>query len=828
MTIDSSGNVGIGASAPRATLDVRGGHSSTVNEAISFGRTDDNYRYNSIYSFNTSLQNSYLSFRIHDGGSSVAQTETMVLKPGKVGIGTSSPSTNLTVVQSGSMPTSGFSATQWVGAFVNTGTTTSIARVGIYSGNATDALLNFGDADDADIGGLSYSNAENSLAIRTNNAEHMRIKSDGKVGIGTTAPQGMLHVADSKASGGDLWTQIGAGNAPSIHIQNTGNAANTNAVLYFRNSSAEKASIGARFVNQSTGETELRFGTTNSSGSSLERMVLTGAGNVGIGTTAPLGKLSVGAGSINDAGLPVQISTGADGTQAWYAVNRNGSYGALFGYSANSTYKGLVLRNVVSSGTANADGISFMTNNTSMRMHITGAGNVGIGTNSPTQKLHIAGGTLVANSELQITSSASYTTHLNYNNTGDNYISFAPSGQTAIRDNNGTKFVVYSSSIYSYKQHLFENSASASTPGIAFNGDTNTGLYRPSSDNLGFAIGGTARAFMSNTQFNVAAKIVATELDINGNADVSGTLTVGTFAPTNIAITSGTVKLDGDFPTGSRNVALGDEALQNVSGSYNTAIGSEVLKDLSSGNNNTAVGRGAGENITTGIDNILIGSHAGGSLTDSDYNTAIGMQALKADTLGSRSVAVGRAALYNQNFTYATNAYNTAVGFNAGLALTTGQQNVFIGGVAGDAITTGSYNTAVGTSALSSATTGAQNAAFGQAAGAFLTTGSYNTFIGDSSGLYLTTGGSNVALGQNALRGDTGGSTVSGITAIGRQVFQNITTGVQNTGLGYQAGLNVTSGGYNTLIGYVAGDAITTGGVNTAVGALSLTSNNGE
>jgi len=124
------------------------------------------------------------------------------------------------------------------------------------------------------------------------------------------------------------------------------------------------------------------IGFRTGTGSGTVAMSVVGT-NVGIGTSAPLGKLSVGAGSINDAGLPVQISTGADGTQAWYAVNRNGAYGALFGYSASSTYKGLVLRNVVASGTSNADGISFMTNNTAMRMHITGAGNVGIGTSSP-------------------------------------------------------------------------------------------------------------------------------------------------------------------------------------------------------------------------------------------------------------------------------------------------------------------------------------------------------------------------------------------------------------------------------------------------------------
>ena len=57
--------------------------------------------------------------------------------------------------------------------------------------------------------------------------------------------------------------------------------------------------------------------------------------------------------------------------------------------------------------------------------------------------------------------------------------------------------------------------------------DTNTGLYSPAGDNLGFAIGGQAKAFFSTNQFNVATKIVATELDINGNADISGTLASG-------------------------------------------------------------------------------------------------------------------------------------------------------------------------------------------------------------------------------------------------------------------------------------------------------------
>jgi hypothetical protein len=113
-------------------------------------------------------------------------------------------------------------------------------------------------------------------------------------------------------------------------------------------------------------------------------------GNVGIGTSSPLGKLSVGNGSLTDANLPIQISTSSDGGEAYLGVNRNGGYGALFGFAADATYKGLTIRNIVGNGTSNADGISFATNNTDVRMHITGAGSVGIGTSSPSQVLHLS------------------------------------------------------------------------------------------------------------------------------------------------------------------------------------------------------------------------------------------------------------------------------------------------------------------------------------------------------------------------------------------------------------------------------------------------------
>mgnify|MGYP003640405005 CR=1 FL=1 len=109
-----------------------------------------------------------------------------------------------------------------------------------------------------------------------------------------------------------------------------------------------------------------------------------------------------------------------------------------------------------------------------------------------------------------------------------------------------------------------------SLPSLSFHGDTNTGIYSPSADNLGFAIGGTARAFMSNGQFNVAAKIVATELDINGNGDVSGNLLVGDRLLVNGAASTAQLSVKGDASLRAQNVQVAADGHIAI-GFFNTA-----------------------------------------------------------------------------------------------------------------------------------------------------------------------------------------------------------------------------------------------------------------
>jgi hypothetical protein len=113
-----------------------------------------------------------------------------------------------------------------------------------------------------------------------------------------------------------------------------------------------------------------------------------------------------------------------------------------------------------------------------------------------------------------------------------------------------------------------------------------------------------------------------------GNLEVSG----------NLDVDGGTIKLDGNYPVGTDNVALGNTALDDgsLSGANNTAIGSAAL---------TA--------NTTGC-----------------HNTAVGQESLKINTTGARNVAVGRFALCSNT----TASDNTAVGYNSMLLTTTACQ----------------------------------------------------------------------------------------------------------------------------------------------------------
>jgi hypothetical protein len=302
-----------------------------------------------------------------------------------------------------------------------------------------------------------------------------------------------------------------------------------------------------------------------------------------------------------------------------------------------------------------------------------------------------------------------------------------------------------------------------SAPALTFNSDTNMGIYRGGTDILKFVTAGTD----------------AITIDASQGVTLAGKLDVS----------SGTIKLDGNYPTGTDNVALGNTALDDgsLSGDYNTAIGAGSLTANTSGVRNTACGQGSLASNTTGERNTAVGRSALYSSTGS-YNTAVGMDALVSNTSASNNTAVGQSALASNT----TASNNTAVGQQAGYSNTTGTSNVFFGRAAGFSNTTGSENTAVGRLVLFDNTTGANNTALGRSALENNTTASSNTAVGYQSGYSVTTGISNTFVGKDAGRNQT---TSNGSTFIGADAGYYVTTGAKNTIIGAyngnQGGLDI-------------------------------------
>jgi hypothetical protein len=313
-----------------------------------------------------------------------------------VGIGTTAPISKLQVT--GATTSSG----------ILVANSTSSLNIGSIGNHAT--WQGSGSSDDFVVSGYGARN----LIIGTNGAERMRITSAGLVGIGTTAPSQLLDVS---STGGPLAAfSSSATNGGYAQWNRSGTAKGYIGIggSIIVNGGADNFSIRA--------ESSLLF----SSGGASERMRITSAGNVGIGTTVPYTttKLNVaGATSTNTttynatnppaAGQLDIRSTDAYGTQLGGKLTFSGIsgaapsaviqavYGAIQGYKTNATINngggGLILSTGV-----NATGVL------TERMRILGEGNVGIGLTAPTAKLEVAGGIKFSGQLLAGTSGSVY------------------------------------------------------------------------------------------------------------------------------------------------------------------------------------------------------------------------------------------------------------------------------------------------------------------------------------------------------------------------------------------------------------------------------------
>jgi len=168
------------------------------------------------------------------------------------------------------------------------------------------------------------------------------------------------------------------------------------------------------------------------------------------------------------------------------------------------------------------------------------------------------------------------------------------------------------------------------------------------------------------------------------------------------------------------------------------------------GNNNSFLGQNAGLD-NTGTDNSFFGAFAGGSVMQSgSQNAFFGTQAGNSNTSGAGNSFFG----YATGADNLDGGGNSFFGNFSGLRNTSGQSNAFFGGDAGDHNSMGDKNTFVGTAAGNTNTTGGSNTMLGYIAngGANNLTNATaigaNAFVSQSNSLVL--GSINGVNGANA------------------------------------------------------------------------------
>ncbi len=262
------------------------------------------------------------------------------------------------------------------------------------------------------------------IAFYTTNTERMRLTSGGNLGIATTTPTNILHIGgatnkslrvDSTANAGyfGAWTD---GAFMSVNRDDaTGN---------FTNASKAAASIWAQ---SDTSESYIQFKTTTTNNANPnERMRITGAGNVGIGTTTPTAKLSI-TGSTN--GIHLGEWTTSSAYNALY-LNNSPTVGNSYNLLSDG---GSLFVNANGSGD-----IKFREDNNDL-MIITNGGNVGIGTTSPTHLLHLENAT---SPTIKVTDTTQGTTLLMGSQDSSAYLGTFSNHPLGIYTNSGEKIRV--------------------------------------------------------------------------------------------------------------------------------------------------------------------------------------------------------------------------------------------------------------------------------------------------------------------------------------------------------------------------------------------------
>jgi ribosomal protein L27 len=373
VTFDGNGNVGIGTVSPERPLHVKGeiyvNHnadnagvktsfrslhvSNNTIEIQQFGQSHSSSPAVNQIAVSNAEQHLHLvtdSTANVDAGTS---TKGIFLRSGgNVGIGTQSPDRKLDVRGS--------------------------VRFSVNSTTHETFVFTTQAADDAKLIMKNASSADN-IILRANGYSYFN---GGNVGIGVTSPSEKLHIASGNI-------RVDTSSSSSFKIENAG----TNAIGLYA-ASGDELYIGG---NNSYALRFLNNGSNN--------VVFDNGSNVGIGTPSPTAKLQVEGDQTSNPVARIKGTGVSDNPVLSIETNNNSRDPHLRLVRPNGTSgASMVIR-----GGSGTDWLSIhhLARGADDQLVIRSNGNVGIGTNSPSQKFHVIGnilasGNVTANSDISL------------------------------------------------------------------------------------------------------------------------------------------------------------------------------------------------------------------------------------------------------------------------------------------------------------------------------------------------------------------------------------------------------------------------------------------